>query len=272
MFTERSSWKRKAFVLTAEAIASQFGDLTFSVNQDDIAYLRALPKVIGRQNVRYLGNACDLELFNPTRVSGEEIAAIRARWQVPKDALVIGMVGRLVREKGCMEFISAAHELAERYPACEFVIVGPHDPYKPDGVDPSQIGAKVKAVGYETDMPSAYAAIDIMVLPSHREGFPRSLVEACAMGKPIVTTDTRGCREAVDPGRNGLLVPVADAQALTLAIERLINDAAFRYAAGSASREKALREFSIEKLVERLVYGYRECLNGTNSPARSANR
>ncbi len=258
--TERSSFLKKAFVLGVEAVVAQFGDRVMSVNRDDMIALRRLQVRGGFYGVSYLGNACDLNHFDPRLVCVEKVTTMRERWGVSRDALIVGMVGRLVKEKGAVEFIEAARWLGPRHPECAFVVVGPVDPYKKDRVDPEMAEQWVRLVGFESDMRTAYAAMDIVVLPSHREGFPRTLVEASAMCKPIVTTDSRGCREAVDPGESGLLVPVGDSRALSEAIRRFLVDAELRLRAGNKSREKAHREFDEHKLVARMVEVYLEGL------------
>ena len=101
-------------------------------------------------------------------------------------------------------------------------------------------------------MPIAYAAADIVCLPSYREGFPRALVEASALGNPIVATDIAGCREAVQPGVNGDLVPVADATALADALRSLATDPERMAAYGAASRSIAESDLSEEALVDRM--------------------
>jgi len=142
----------------------------------------------------------------------------------------------------------------------KFVLVGPLYTLKPDAIDPQILDAPVHLPGYETDMRTAIAAMDICVLPSYREGFPRTLVEAAAMGKPIVTTDTGGCRDAVNPGESGLLVPVADGAALAEAIGEFVKDADFRREAGEKGRKKALSEYNNYRLVGQMVEVYLDAL------------
>ena len=258
--TERSRFLRKAFVLGIETVAAQFGDRVMSVNRDDMVTLRRLNIRDRVRRVSYLGNACDLAHFDPKRVSEVDVAAMRDRWGVNHDNVVVGMVGRLVKEKGAVEYIEAARRLGGRYPHSAFVLVGPVDPYKKDGIDTTAAGQHVRLVGFESDVRTALAAMDIVVLPSHREGFPRTLVEAAAMSKPIVTTDSRGCREAVDCEESGILVPVGDSRSLGDAVERFIVDKEYRIKAGKRGREKAEREFDERELVARMAEVYVEGL------------
>ena len=135
-----------------------------------------------------------------------------------------------------------------------FVVVGPPDLDKADAItraerDAAEAGAGVTFLGMRDDVEALYPAMDLYVLASHREGFPRSAMEAAAMGLPVVATDIRGCRQVVDDGVNGLLVAVRDPAALATAIGALVVDAPRRVAMGEASRAKALAEFDDRRQV-----------------------
>lgn len=118
----------------------------------------------------------------------------------------------------------------------------------PQDVEAWQTEGCVQALGERSDVPALYAASHIAVLPSYREGLPKSLIEAAACGRAVVTTDVPGCRDAIEPGKTGLLVPVRDAGALADAIARLAADPALRHAMGAAGRALAEREFNIERV------------------------
>jgi glycosyltransferase involved in cell wall biosynthesis len=106
-------------------------------------------------------------------------------------------------------------------------------------------------------MPEIYTATDVYVLASHREGFPRSAMEAAAMGLPVIATDIRGCRQVVDHGKTGLLVPLGDVEALAAAVTDLAGAPERRQAMGNAGREKALRQFDQRTVIERTLAAYR---------------
>ena len=110
---------------------------------------------------------------------------------------------------------------------------------------------------YQADMPSVYRKAAIVCLPSYREGMPKCLLEAAAAGKPVVTTDVIGCREAIVPGETGLLVPVRDVVALAAALAELINNPEQRKTFGNNARVLAVQKFSIEAVVNRVlkIYG-----------------
>ena len=144
-------------------------------------------------------------------------------------------------------------------------MAGPADPDKPDAItevelDRARDRAGVRFLGMHTEVERLYPAFDLYVLASYREGFPRSAMEAAAMRLPLVLTDIRGCRQVVDHGRNGLLVPARDAAALASAIGTLVSDPQLRIAMGQASRVKALAEFDDRRQVQITLEVYRSLL------------
>ena len=120
----------------------------------------------------------------------------------------------------------------------------------------------VEVLGYQGDIPDLFANSNLIVLPSYREGLPKALIEAAACGRAVVTTDVPGCRDAIEPGKTGLLVPARDAVALADAVQSLIEDPFRRKQMGAAGRILAEREFTIEKVVDAHLAIYRELLVG----------
>ena len=145
-----------------------------------------------------------------------------------------------------------------------FVVAGPADPGKPDALASSDIAAAERGgvvfLGHRDDIETLYAALDVYVLASHREGFPRSAMEAAASGLPVVATDIRGCRQVVDDGRTGILVPPRDPPALARAIRRLAADPELRQRMGRQARDKAVREFDQQKVIDITLGVYRDLL------------
>ncbi|MGH2453805.1 MAG: glycosyltransferase, partial [bacterium] len=137
---------------------------------------------------------------------------------------------------------------------------------KKDALPPALIrraeAAGVRFLGMRTDMPALYRLMDLFVLASHREGFPRAAIEAAAMGCALILTDIRGCREVVAHGSEGLLVPVRNPDALAEAIIRLVDDPTLRARFGAAARRKALAEFDEARVIARVLDTYRLVLNG----------
>lgn len=182
------------------------------------------------------------------------------------DTPVVACAARLLREKGVAEFVDAARMLRERGVPARFWLIGDPDPGNPSSFSPEDVETwrqegVVEVLGYRTDIAELFTQANIVTLPSYREGLPKVLVEAAACGRAVVTTDVPGCRDAIEPDRTGLLVPVRDAEALADALQALIEDPERRQQMGQAGRDLAEREFAIEKVVEAHLAIYRE-LNG----------
>jgi glycosyltransferase involved in cell wall biosynthesis len=169
-------------------------------------------------------------------------------------------VARLVAEKGYPELFDAFVELDSRQ--LLLVCVGGDDADKADALPRSMIEAAaargVLFLGHRDDVDALYHAMDIFVLPSHREGFPRAAMEAAASGLPIVATDVRGCRQVVDHGVTGLLVPVGDRGALAAALARLAAEPALRRSMATSARRRAEVHFDEATVVRRVLDTYTE--------------
>lgn len=239
-----------------EAASARLADLVLCQSGEDVRTAR-WGRIVPDERLRPLGNGIDLARFHPGRLGREDREALRRRLGVPRGARVVGFVGRLVREKGVEELVAAA---AGRQ-GLHVWLIGPDERgVKADALDPARLAAMphVTWLGLQPDMPPLYAALDLAVLPSWREGFPRSLLEAAAMGRPIVASRIRGCREAVAEGETGLLVPPRDPAALRQALEALAHDPARRERMGRAARARARAAFDEEAVFERIVRAYRE--------------
>lgn len=233
----------------------------------------------GRNRRLILQNPDDQQLFLNARLVQEQYIHIIAGSGVntalfkPKarpnldDTRRIKVVfaARLLWDKGLGEFVAAAQLLTLEGTTAEFVIVGSADPGNPASVPETVLEAwraipAVKLLGHASNMATILESADIMVLPSYREGLPRGLIEAAAAGLPIITTDAPGCREVVEDGVNGFLVPVRDSVKLAVAIKKLVDDPALAVRMGAAGRQKALAEFDERLVFERTFAVYRELL------------
>jgi len=245
---------KRILVYVLEAIASRFSDAELVQNPEDLALLRSYRIA---PNAELLGNGIDLTRFDRERLPVSTRAAVRAALGVTDDQIVIGTIGRLVREKGYPELFEAVARLdPDRFVlAC----VGGDDPEKADALDRGLVDAAraggVRFLGHRDDVERLLTGFDVFVLASHREGYPRAAMEAASMGLPIVATDIRGCREIVDPGVNGVLVPVEDASALARAFEAL-DDSDRRSEYGRASRARACERFDERAVVRRVLAAY----------------
>jgi len=185
-----------------------------------------------------------------------------------KDKTIFTFIGRLLYDKGIREFVEAAKIIKSTMPNVDFWIVGELDAENPATVDKDDLIKWVEEDivyyhGFIKDVRDIIAKSDCIVLPSYREAIPRTITEAMSMSKPVITTDTAGCREAVDQDKNGFLVKVKDAASLTESfIQFLELKHDDREAMGKAGREKAIREFDdkliaidIFKIVKKLFHG-----------------
>jgi glycosyltransferase involved in cell wall biosynthesis len=259
--TPEDSWPRRTAVYGLERFAASCSDAELVQNEEDLATLAHI-RVPGRKLVE-LGNGVDLQRFavpTPDAVHRARLALGIAPGQV-----VAGIVGRLVREKGFVELFAAARRLRRTRPNVVVVVVGPSDPAKGDGLSEADLAeagglGNVMLVGERRDIETLYPAFDLFVLPSHREGYPRSAMEASASAVPVVATDIRGCRQVVDHGVSGLLVPVRDADALAKAIEELVDDPPRRRTMGEAGRRRAEAHFDDRQVIARTLAVYRRLL------------
>lgn len=167
-------------------------------------------------------------------------------------AIVFLLIGRLLKDKGVLEYIQAARIVKEKYPATVFRLVGRFDT-NPVAISKQQVAAWVEEgaieyLGWLDDIRPTMAASSVYVLPSFREGTPRTVLEAMAMGRPIITSDAPGCRETVIAGVNGFLVPVKNAQALAEAMLKFIDDPDLIQEMGRKSRKIAEEKYDVHKV------------------------
>ncbi|HEY0824074.1 MAG TPA: glycosyltransferase family 4 protein [Ramlibacter sp.] len=196
------------------------------------------------------------------RGAGVDVAAFRPHPPGP-GLPVVTLAARMLRDKGVEEFAQAARALKQRGVQARFRLAGEVDPTNPTSLTAAQLRAWdeegiVEWLGHCTDMPAVWGESDIACLPSYREGLPKALLEALACGLPVVATDVPGCRETVEPGANGFLVPARDSTALADALEALIDSPQLRESFGRRSREKAMVEFSDEVVVAATLALYKE--------------
>ena len=255
--------RRRLPVYALERIAAAFGHHELVQNPEDVTTLVRTLRVPQRK-VTLLGNGIDLSRFTGDR---RDRKAVRAEWGVAADQVVVGVVGRLVAEKGIAEIVAAAGLLRDRGVDATIVVVGPTEPDKRDGLTEHALDEArsngIVFVGRRDDMPRCYAAFDVFLTATHREGFPRAAMEASASGLPIVATDIRGCRQVVTHERTGLLVPVRNPVALADAVHRLVDDPALRSRLGAAASAKAVAEFDQQRVIDITLATYRRLLAAT---------
>ena len=261
-------WRR--FYITLEKIAARCSDVILSQNQEDVETARR-ENICQTERIKYLGNGFDLERFGRARLDAAHLESKRRELSLPLDVPVVGFVGRLVVEKGLLELLQAAQRIVKQIPQVRFLLVGPRDDEKPDALTPeivSQYGLTDACVftGRRQDMPELYALMDVLVLPSYREGFPRAPMEASFMGLPSVVSDIRGCREVIEHGRNGWLVPLGDIDALAQAILRVLNHPLEALQMGEIGRQIARERFDERRVFNTVKSEYVRCLQKKGLP------
>lgn len=211
-------------------------------------------------------NGVDAEgFFNPELYKSQR-DIIRAALGIPDEALVIGFIGRIVRDKGIVELIESWKTLQTLYNNIHLVLVGPieeGDPIPSNVKTYLEHSTHIHLVNQLVDfkkIPHYYAAIDLIILPSHREGFGLVAIEASAMALPVVATQIPGCVDSVMDDVTGTLVPVRNVEALTNAIRRYIDDPELRRHHGQAGRERVLRDFRPEDIWQALLAEYQRLL------------
>lgn len=195
------------------------------------------------------GSGVDTALLRPGAAPRQAVRAVRSEIGAADEGLVVTMVARLIRPKGVLEFARAARLLADTHPTTRFVLVGPVDPASVDRLGPldmDEIRRSVIWLGRRTDVPDVLAASDVFVLPSYyREGMPRVLLEAGAIGLPSVATRSPGCRDVIEDGVNGLLVEPRSVEQLARAVGRLLDEPETRMRLAAAARARAVDTFDV---------------------------
>ena len=264
---------KKTILCLSEIVACRLSNLvlavSFGIRQCAISHRFCQEKkliVLGQGS----SNGVDAESrYNPGKLPAGTREKIRRDLQIPSDSIILGYVGRIVRDKGLVELEEAWQDLRQRFPKLYLLLSGPVEPQDPV---PSQVLARlqedprVRFTGWVNYMPPIYASMDILILPTYREGFPNTPLEAAAMKLPVVTTQVDGCVEAVLNGVTGLLVPPRDSRALAEVLERLLLNPDLRRTMGQAGRRRVLKEFKPERLWELLYKQYLDLLNRRQGP------
>lgn len=236
----RSRALRPLAQLALKAFLNPPGGAVVFENRDDFAMLTSNGFVRPGDAVLIRGAGIDLSAFAPT--------------PEPAGPIVVTVTARMLWDKGIGEFVEAARWLrAEEGLDIRFQLAGAPDPSNPASIPQPTLEAWQKEgvvawLGHRSDVATLLADSHIVCLPSYREGLPKSLLEAMAAGRPIVTTDVPGCREAVADGENGFLVPPRNAEALAAKLKVLATDAGLRRRFGARGRQLAEENFSIARI------------------------
>jgi glycosyltransferase involved in cell wall biosynthesis len=264
--TGATGWKRLLLIATerlACSLAHQVLCVSHSVRGEAVDAGICAPDRI-RVLLGGSGNGVDAsERFDPA-AQGERVRRdVRARFGIPPDAVVIGFVGRIVRDKGIVELADAWQELRQLHPEAHLLMVGPIEPQDPlpaGTEDVLRLDPRVHLAGMDWNTAPLYAAMDLVALPTYREGFPNVPLEAASMGLPVVATRIPGCVDAVADNETGLLVPARDVAALRAALTTYLSDARLRSEHGRAGRQRMLRDFHPQRIWLALLKEYQQLL------------
>lgn len=271
-FHENTPPLRRKFFVALERIAALNSDIILSVNREDIQ-TAIREHICAPEKIKYIGEGIDVVHFDPDQVNPATVEMKRAELRLPKGAPVIGFVGRQVREKGLLDLFAAARLVRGRVPDAHFVFIGPVDYAKADAVYPEEADAfgiadVSRFTGMRLDLPELYALMDVFVLPSHREGFGRALIEASAMRKPTVASNIRGCREAVADGRTGLLFPVGNAVEMAERIVTLVTEQDLAARMGREGRAMVLESYDERAVNSSILQQYARLMQQKHVPVR----
>lgn len=263
---ETESGVRRVVLLLAEKTACLLANRVICVGhslREKVIAQRICPPDKVKVLLSGSGNGVDAaRRFNPDRFRGAR-AEVRSKLGIPDSANVIGFVGRIVRDKGITELAEAWLKLKEEFPDLHLLLVG-----EPEAVDPVPVevlerlqgDARVHFVGRTKDVAHYYAAMDILVLPTYREGFPNVILEASAMELPVVSTNVTGSVDAVVNGVTGILVPPRDSTALASAIGEYLRNPEAARSHGKAGRERVATYYHPEAIWKALLGEYADLL------------
>lgn len=247
---------RLAFALT---------DTVIFQNQDDVSVLHGLG-LIPMSKVRHFtgGSGVDTQFFSPDSVDVKTKRELRESIGLPENSKIVLMAARMLWDKGVAAYVECAQGLTQSHDV-QFLLAGPVDDGNPAAVPKETLkqwddDGFVRYVGERGDIRELIGLSDVLVLPSAREGTPRILIEGAAMAKPIVATDVAGCRDVVEHGTNGFLVPVDDVDALVKAITELLENSELRLQYGENGRKRAMDEFDDSKTTARILELYNTLL------------
>ncbi|MGH7361473.1 MAG: glycosyltransferase, partial [Candidatus Methylomirabilales bacterium] len=221
------------------------------------------------EKVVVIPTGIDMAAFDPDQMRGD---GVRAEWGIAPGTPLVGVVAVLRRRKGHAVLVEACLELRGAFPGLHVVLVGdgPVRGWIAERIRDLGLEGTVRLVGHRRDIPDVLAALDVFVLPSiEPEGVPQSVVQALAMGRPVVASDVEGLTEVLRDGETGLLVPPGDPAALAAAIASLLADPGRGTALGNAGRQLVKKEFTVEAMLGRLEGLYAQMLTRHRANSRS---
>ncbi len=253
-----SPWRRRLFV-GLEWLAGRITDLLICTCESE-RELAVRRRIIAPGRAAVVRTGVDLRRFHPQ----PDARRIREKLQLPERHRIIGAVGGLVEQKGHSYLVEAAPIVLEQMPHTTFVICGegPLEAELRARVEQLGLGRRFRLLGHRDDIPRVLAALDMFVLPSLWEGLPYALIEAMAVGVPVVGTQICGVADVIEPRKTGWLTPPADAEGLAGTILAALNREGLSATMAQSAREMVVREYSRERMLESLQACYERLLTG----------
>ena len=225
---------RRSILLKAEWLTYKFASKIYPNSKGICAFINSEKLAPGRK-VKMIGkgssNGIDLVHFKRSKEIEQNALSIRRELSIEPEAIVFGFIGRLVKDKGIIELISAYKKISKKH-RCHLLLVGKYeqelDPLPGDIIAEIDQNPTIHFLGYQNDVRPYFASFDIFIFPSYREGLPNVLLQAGAMGLPIVASNCTGNTDIIDDKKNGLLVEVGDTEELYMSMEVLLNNAPLR--------------------------------------------
>ncbi len=254
------------FYHTIETGAAWFTDLILTQSREDLETAIGT-KLCGEEKVGYLGNGVDVAKFRRSNLTNSQQENLRQKLGLPEQGdPIIAMTGRITAEKGYLELMEALLILREQFPNLHLLCIGGELSSERDSfqsqlnelIEKHNLDSHVTLTGLRSDIPELLGLVDLFILPSYREGLPRSILEAMAMELPVVATDIRGCREAVADGKTGFLVPPQNSEKLAAAVGNLLADKSMRETFGKAGRQRVENEYDEALVFQRLESAYQK--------------
>jgi lipopolysaccharide/colanic/teichoic acid biosynthesis glycosyltransferase/glycosyltransferase involved in cell wall biosynthesis len=273
---ETAKGLKRTLLRWCERVSCGLARQVFAVS-DSLRRRAASCGVSKAEHIRVLGagtvNGVDAEKrFVPASVCSYEAARARRALGIPSEVRVVGFVGRVVQDKGVEDLVEAWKELREEFTDLHLLVVGPSEPQDPISSEARRVlrsDPRVRLAGDIESMRAMYSVMDVVALPTYREGFPQVPLEAAAMERPVVASSVTGCVDAVLGGETGTLVPPRDPHGLAGALGAYLKDPELRRRHGKAARARVLRDFRPENLWVLTHWAYQEFLGPRRRPARA---
>lgn len=255
-------WGKRLIYQQIEKWLARHTDVMLSQSAEDVVTAAELGIKPGMGGLVHIGNGVDLEEFNPAQYSSRQLLEIRARLGISEAMPVVAMIGRINREKGYHDLVEALQQVRDI--PWHALFIGPDEGFLDElmkQIDNYGLRERIHILGMRSDITDLLAVSDIYVLPSYREGLPRSLIEAQAMALACVATDIRGCREVVEKDVTGFLFQAGDHITLGGLLRRLLLAPELRQRMGQAGRRRVYGYFNEYEVAKKIMSLYEETLN-----------